>query len=813
MKTALLIACFAVVSLHGQKINFTTIDGMLQDSARSIGGLQGKSSTVFVDSTGIVHVRSTGTFGPDSVVPIASSSKWMSAAVIMSLVDNGTLSLDDTCGKYLPLFTGKKASITIRQLMSHTSGLPGNSSYESNRAFSLAQAVDSIALYVALVGDPGVGFRYGGVSMQVAGRIAEIASGQPWDTLFVSTIARPLGMTRTDYDGFGSTDNPMIAGGARSSSNDYARFIRMLLKRGEVAGTRILSAEAIRIMSEDQTRGAAIVSSPFNAFAGIDPSMAASRYGIGNWIEMPTVPFGEQFDNSSLGAFGFSPWIDWNRSIGGAIVVRSTTQKVAPTYFAVKKHLRAAIDSIPTPTKYSVTVTNGYGTGVFSPGDTVHVFAHAMATDEVVGAWTNNANLTMEGGTEWHATFVMPSADVQVTVTYRSIPPFTLQQEKIEGVENAKNVYSSFPAQTRGVVFLYHGTGGSARGWLPTSADNYMLVKDLIADSFAVIVTESEETTLNEDLNSDGKIRWYVSAPVMDSSIDYRNLRTIADTMIGRNLMSASTPLFGIGMSNGGAFSIPVGVVLGMRAAVSYCAQGRQAQMLYITMPVMWCMALNDDNEQVGPTGNAAALESSQTLAQRGVDTRYVVHAPYPIIPEHFVRFGASEMASRIMVTELDTNGCLDERRMLRFTSDSVAALIQADPTRFPYWITQKQVSIFEFRNAISVAYAQHHFFADKNRATIGFLKKHLQGTSDVPSAERVNVRIIPQPASDHVSIVMDTPATSLSVVDITGRVVVAINHPQSLERLSTALLSPGTYVVQLMYPTTVVRQMMQVMR
>lgn len=813
MKSVLLFACVAVVSLHGQNIDFTTIDGMLQDSARSIGGLQGKSTTVFADSSGTIHTRTTGAFGPDSVVPIASASKWMSAAVIMSLVDNGTLALDDTCGKFLPLFTGKKASITIRQLMSHTSGLPGNSSYESNRAITLAQAADSIALRVDLVGEPGAGFRYGGVSMQVAGRIAEIVSGQPWDTLFARTIARPLGMTRTDYDGFGPTDNPMIAGGARSCANDYARLLRMLLKWGEVAGTRILSSNAVRIMSEDQTRGAEIVSSPFDAFAGIDPSMATSRYGIGNWIEMPTAPFGDQFDNSSLGAFGFSPWIDWNRSIGGAIVVRSTTQKVAPTYFAVKKHLRAGIDSVQTPTTYTVTVTSGYGSGTFSPGDTVHVFSRAMTADEVFSVWTNNANVAMEGRTEWHASFVMPNANVQVAATYRSIPPFSLQQEKIKGVENVKNVYSYFPAQTRGVVFLYHGTGGSARGWLPTNADNYMMVKDLIADSFAVIVTESEETTLNEDLNGDGKIRWYVSAPVMDSSIDYQNLRAIVDTMIRRGVMTASTPLFGIGMSNGGAFSIPSGVVLGMRAAVSCCAQGRQSQMLYITMPVMWCMAVNDDNEQVGPTGNAAALESSQTLAQRGIDTRYVVHASYPIVPEHFVRFGASELASRTMVTELDTNGCLDERRMLRFTSDSVAAIMQATPTRFPFLITQRQLSTLQLRDALSVAYAQHHFFADKNRATIDFLKKHRQGPSDVPSTEHNNLRLVPLPASEHVSIIMDTPATSLTVIDITGRVVMTIDHPQPLERLSTSLLTPGTYVVQLLYPTTVVRHVLQIIR
>jgi CubicO group peptidase (beta-lactamase class C family) len=813
MKLFVIVACMVSVSLNAQPIDFTSIDKMLQDSARAIGGLQGKSSTVFVDRAGIVHVRSTGAFGADSVVPIASSSKWMSGAVIMSLVDKGSLSLDDTCGKFLPSFTGAKASITIRQLMSHTSGFPGNSKYESDRTLTLAQAVDSIGMRIDLVGTPGAGFRYGGVSMQVAGRIAEIVSGVSWDTLFTRTIARPLGMLRTNYDGFGPTDNPMIAGGARSCANDYAQFLNMLLRDGEVAGQRILSEEAIQTMCADQTRGATIVSSPFDAFASIDPSMAASKYGIGNWVETPSIPFGVINDNSSLGAFGFSPWIDRNRKIGGAIVVRSSTQNVAPTYFAVKKHLRTAIDTMATPSTYVVTVENGYGSGSFSPGDTVHVFARAMSADEVFGEWLNTANLVVEGRTEWHATFVMPTADVKVTATYRSIPPFTLRYETIQGVERAKNVYSYFPPATRGVVLLYHGTGGSARGWLPTSADNYMLVKDLIADSFAVIVTESEETTLNEDLNGDGKIRWYVSAPVMDSSIDYRNLRAIIDTMIGRGVMSAATPLFGIGMSNGGAFSIPAGVVLGMRAAVSYCAQGRQTQMLTITMPVMWCMAQNDDNEQVGPTGNANALENSGTLERRGIDTRYLLHGPYPIVPEHFVRFGASVLASQKMVTELDTNGCLDERRMLRFTSDSISAIIQADPTRFPFLVTQSQLSILQLRDALSVAYAGHHFFADLDRATIDFLKRHIGPSSDVRDTETMHVQIVPQPASDHVSILSDAPVSSVSISDITGRVLISIDHPQSAERLATSHLSAGTYFVRATTSTTSIIRLLQIVR
>lgn len=105
------------------------------------------------------------------------------------------------------------------QLFSHTSGFPGNSTqgYESNPWMTLETAVDAIGRNVALINPPGSVFYYGGVSMQVAGRICEIVSGKSWKDLSGAKIFTPCGMTNTDY---GLTTNPIIAGGARSTAND-----------------------------------------------------------------------------------------------------------------------------------------------------------------------------------------------------------------------------------------------------------------------------------------------------------------------------------------------------------------------------------------------------------------------------------------------------------------------------------------------------------------------------------------------------------------------------------------------------------------
>src|SRR5450759_1536934 len=117
----------------------------------------------------------------------------------MSVVDEGRLSLDDHVIKYIPSFSGDKSSITIRQLLSHTSGLPADSGLSSSGCLSdrfttLATCADKIAAG-PLIAAPGTEFNYGGVSMQVAGRVAEIVEARPWEEIFQQRIARPLALT------------------------------------------------------------------------------------------------------------------------------------------------------------------------------------------------------------------------------------------------------------------------------------------------------------------------------------------------------------------------------------------------------------------------------------------------------------------------------------------------------------------------------------------------------------------------------------------------------------------------------------------
>ena len=210
----------------------------------------------------VIYEHCFGDFTPDTVVLIASSGKWLAAATIMSLVDDGMLSLDDTASKWLPEFKNDPKGIaTIRQMLSHTSGYRPYQPDDKppDKYQTLAESVEHI-VPLPPVYKPGERFDYGGLAMQVAGRMAEAAAGKDWETLFQERIARPLGMTNTHFIPVdqGGGHSPMLGGGARSTLRDYANFLAMIAGNGLFKGKRVLSEKAVAEMQADQVRGATV---------------------------------------------------------------------------------------------------------------------------------------------------------------------------------------------------------------------------------------------------------------------------------------------------------------------------------------------------------------------------------------------------------------------------------------------------------------------------------------------------------------------------------------------------------------------------
>lgn len=228
---------------------------------------------------------------------IASCSKWLSAALVMTFVDEGKLKLTDTVGRFLPILSKRgKGGITIAECLSHLTGILSPDLKENlqdmAQANNMDEAIAKIASY-PMEGQSGKVFRYSNLGLQIAGAVIEKISGQSFETLFARRIAEPLGMTSTD---FGKHKVALPAGGATSTPNDYINFLVMILNKGTFNGKRILSESSIAQMQVNRiTAEVKVAYSP--AEAG-NPS-----YGFGEWIMgNGTV--------SSPGLFGSFPWVD-----------------------------------------------------------------------------------------------------------------------------------------------------------------------------------------------------------------------------------------------------------------------------------------------------------------------------------------------------------------------------------------------------------------------------------------------------------------------------------------------------------------------
>lgn len=145
----------------------------------------------------------TGPADPRLPYQIASVSKQFTAAAILLLADEGKLSLDDTVSKYVPGITdGDK--ITIRQLLSHTSGLrdywPQDYSFKAMATPTTPQGIVDRWAKAPLDFAPGTQWQYSNTGYVVAGMIVEKVSGQPLLDFLQAHVFRPLGMKAIDQD-------------------------------------------------------------------------------------------------------------------------------------------------------------------------------------------------------------------------------------------------------------------------------------------------------------------------------------------------------------------------------------------------------------------------------------------------------------------------------------------------------------------------------------------------------------------------------------------------------------------------------------
>lgn len=260
-----------------------------------------KDKVLSLETVGFMDVGAKQAMKPDSLFWIASMSKPITGTALMLLVDEGKVKLDDPIEKYLPEFKELKLAgengtepkkpsrlVTVRDVMSHTSGMPFASAIEKPTldGLPLKDAVLSYAK-TPLTHEPGSKYQYSNAGINTGARIIEVVSGMSYEDFMDQRLFKPLGMKDTTFwpneeqvsrlakpykpnadktkleettisqltYPLSKRDNryPMPAGGLFSTGADVATFCRMLLNGGELNGKRYLSAEALKTMTSKQT--------------------------------------------------------------------------------------------------------------------------------------------------------------------------------------------------------------------------------------------------------------------------------------------------------------------------------------------------------------------------------------------------------------------------------------------------------------------------------------------------------------------------------------------------------------------------------
>lgn len=337
-----------------------------------------------IESTGLADVATKRPMTNDAIFAIFSMTKPVTGVALLMLQDEGKLNIEDPVAKYIPEFaqlktpSGQPANLTIKQIMTHVSGLgelPQNTS-------GLRTLADLIPHYLAakMQFEPGSKWSYCQSGINTGARIVEIVSGKTFPEFLSERLFTPLGMKDTTHTpsaaqrariATGYTKNretgeltaspgtppapgerpPTGNSGLYSTATDYARFCQMLLNGGTLNGRRYLSPAAMKLLSTSQTG---------DIEAGFFRSDRDGQYGknygwgIGTCVmKQPHPGAAEALSPGSFGhggAWGTQAWIDPVKGVAYIMMVQRTNFPNSDASTVRRDFQNAAADALKTRT-------------------------------------------------------------------------------------------------------------------------------------------------------------------------------------------------------------------------------------------------------------------------------------------------------------------------------------------------------------------------------------------------------------------------------------------------------------------------------
>ena len=330
------IACFLLFWLPVHSQDFSAVETLFRQQSKTFGG----NAAVIIWKDGKIlyqkqFEKEAGDFGPKIQAPIMASANWLTAALVMTFVEQGKISLDDKVSKYIPDFEKyMKSYITIRNCLTETTGVQGDAgsvtrAVQKSKYASLEDEVNAYASKRDIVANPGMQFFYTNIGPNIVGRVLEIVSKKGFDRLMQERITRPLKMRGTTfYNEYGGAIDP--SGGAKSTAGDYINFLSMLLNKGMFEGKQILAESSIEEIEKIQFPDLPVKFTP--------KSTEGWHYGLGTWIE-ETDSKGNSSVISCPNFEGTYPIIDKCRNYAAIFIVKSPVSEPKKEFFIQLKQI------------------------------------------------------------------------------------------------------------------------------------------------------------------------------------------------------------------------------------------------------------------------------------------------------------------------------------------------------------------------------------------------------------------------------------------------------------------------------------------
>ena len=339
-----------------------------------------KGKVAYVDVQGVMDLESKKPVTRDTVFRLASMTKPVIGTAIMMMLEEGKLRVDDPVSKYIPEFRNMKVAVesepggatakppkfytipaarevTIKDLLTHTSGLVSGPIGISDAAKNPRKPTDTLADYVprlaatTLEFQPGSRWTYSpGAGFDTLGRIVEVVSGIPLDRFLAQRVFGPLEMKETGFfpteaqmprlitsyrkDEKGLVKNQQQinaagkvyfsgGGGLVSTVDDYARFAQMLANGGELDGQRLLSPRTVKLMASPHVQST------------LPGRRAGEGYGLSVRVVQDAVAGNHRVSDGAFGwsgAFGTHFWVDQKEDLIAIMMIQTPIAPMRPEF-------------------------------------------------------------------------------------------------------------------------------------------------------------------------------------------------------------------------------------------------------------------------------------------------------------------------------------------------------------------------------------------------------------------------------------------------------------------------------------------------